>query len=207
MMSEELSKNQLKILNYIKEEINSKGYPPSVREICKAVGLSSTSTVHSHLSAIEQKGFIKKGTNKNRAIEVIDQETALYDLPKKEIVNIPLIGSIAAGQPILATENAEDLFPIPIEWIGNNESFVLRVKGDSMINAGIFSGDYVVISCQNSARNGDIVAALIDDEATLKRFYREKDHIRLQPENDNMEPILTKEVAILGLLKCVIRKY
>ena len=205
-MSEELSKNQLKILNYIKEEINSKGYPPSVREICKAVGLSSTSTVHSHLSAIEQKGFIKKGTNKNRAIEVIDQETALYDLPKKEIVNIPLIGSIAAGQPILATENAEDLFPIPIEWIGNNESFVLRVKGDSMINAGIFSGDYVVISCQNSARNGDIVAALIDDEATLKRFYREKDHIRLQPENDNMEPILTKEVAILGLLKCVIRK-
>lgn len=206
-MSEELSKNQLKILNYIKEEINSKGYPPSVREICKAVGLSSTSTVHSHLSAIEQKGFIKKGTNKNRAIEVIDQETALYDLPKKEIVNIPLIGSIAAGQPILATENAEDLFPIPIEWIGNNESFVLRVKGDSMINAGIFSGDYVVISCQNSARNGDIVAALIDDEATLKRFYREKDHIRLQPENDNMEPILTKEVAILGLLKCVIRKY
>lgn len=206
-MSEELSINQLKILNYIKEEINSKGYPPSVREICKAVGLSSTSTVHSHLSAIEQKGFIKKGTNKNRAIEVIDQETALYDLPKKEIVNIPLIGSIAAGQPILATENAEDLFPIPIEWIGNNESFVLRVKGDSMINAGIFSGDYVVISCQNSARNGDIVAALIDDEATLKRFYREKDHIRLQPENDNMEPILTKEVAILGLLKCVIRKY
>lgn len=206
-MSEELSKNQLKILNYIKEEINSKGYPPSVREICKAVGLSSTSTVHSHLSAIEQKGFIKKGANKNRAIEVIDQETALYDLPKKEIVNIPLIGSIAAGQPILATENAEDLFPIPIEWIGNNESFVLRVKGDSMINAGIFSGDYVVISCQNSARNGDIVAALIDDEATLKRFYREKDHIRLQPENDNMEPILTKEVAILGLLKCVIRKY
>ncbi|MDP3387468.1 MAG: transcriptional repressor LexA [Eubacteriales bacterium] len=206
-MSEELSKNQLRILSYIKEEINSKGYPPSVREICKAVGLSSTSTVHSHLTAIEQKGFIKKGNNKNRAIEVIDQEVAMYDLPKKEIVNIPLIGSIAAGQPILATQNAEDLFPIPIEWVGKNESFVLRVKGDSMINAGIFSGDFVVISCQNSARNGDIVAALIDDEATLKRYYREKDHIRLQPENDNMEPILSKEVVILGLLKCVIRKY
>jgi repressor LexA len=206
-MSEELSKNQLRILNYIKEEINVKGYPPSVREICTAVGLSSTSTVHSHLTALEKKGFINKGNNKNRAIEVIDQETAMYDLPKKEIVNIPLIGSIAAGQPILATQNAEDLFPIPVEWVGKNQSFVLRVKGDSMINAGIFNGDYVVISCQNTARNGDIVAALIDDEATLKRFYREKDHIRLQPENDNMEPILSSEVTILGLLKCVIRKY
>ncbi len=206
-MSEELSKNQLRILSYIKEEINSKGYPPSVREICTAVGLSSTSTVHSHLTALEKKGFIKKGNNKNRAIEVIDQESAMYDLPKKEIVNIPLIGSIAAGQPILATQNAEDLFPIPVEWVGKNDSFVLQVKGDSMINAGIFNGDYVVISCQNSARNGDIVAALIDDEATLKRYFREKDHIRLQPENDNMEPILSTEVAILGLLKCVIRKY
>jgi repressor LexA len=206
-MSEELSKNQLRILSYIKEEINSKGYPPSVREICTAVGLSSTSTVHSHLTALEKKGFINKGNNKNRAIEVIDQETAMYDLPKKEIVNIPLIGSIAAGLPILATQNAEDLFPIPVEWVGKHESFVLRVKGDSMINAGIFSGDYVVISCQNTARNGDIVAALIDEEATLKRFYRERDHIRLQPENDNMEPILSKEVTILGLLKCVIRKY
>lgn len=206
-MSEELSKNQVRILSYIKEEINSKGYPPSVREMCSAVGLSSTSTVHSHLTALEKKGFIKKGNNKNRAIEVIDQEIAMYDLPKKEVVNIPLIGSIAAGQPILATQNAEDLFPIPVEWVGKHESFVLRVKGDSMINAGIFSGDYVVISCQNTARNGDIVAALIDDEATLKRFYREKDHIRLQPENDNMEPILSTEVTILGLLKCVIRKY
>ncbi|HBH11792.1 MAG: SOS-response repressor and protease LexA [Clostridiales bacterium 38_11] len=206
-MSEELSQNQVRILSYIKEEINSKGYPPSVREICNAVGLSSTSTVHSHLTALVKKGFIKKGNNKNRAIEVIDQETAMYDLPKKEIVHIPLIGSIAAGQPILATQNAEDLFPIPIEWVGNNDSFVLKVKGDSMINAGIFSGDYVVISCQNTARNGDIVAALIEDEATLKRYYREKDHIRLQPENDNMEPILSTEVAILGLLKCVIRKY
>ncbi|MBV1756599.1 MAG: transcriptional repressor LexA [Dethiosulfatibacter sp.] len=206
-MSEELSKNQLRILSYIKEEISSKGYPPSVREICMAVGLSSTSTVHSHLTALEKKGYIKKGNNKNRAIEVIDQESAMYDLPKKEIVNIPLIGSIAAGQPILATQNAEDLFPIPVEWVGKNDSFVLRVKGDSMINAGIFNGDYVVISCQNSARNGDIVAALIDDEATLKRYFREKDHIRLQPENDNMEPILSTEVAILGLLKCVIRKY
>ncbi len=206
-MSEELSKNQLRILSYIKEEISSKGYPPSVREICTAVGLSSTSTVHSHLTALEKKGFIKKGNNKNRAIEVIDQESAMYDLPKKEIVNIPLIGSIAAGQPILAIQNAEDLFPIPVEWVGKNDSFVLQVKGDSMINAGIFNGDYVVISCQNSARNGDIVAALIDDEATLKRYYREKDHIRLQPENDNMEPILSTEVAILGLLKCVIRKY
>ncbi|MBN2285795.1 MAG: transcriptional repressor LexA [Tissierellales bacterium] len=206
-MYEELSDKQLQILQYIKQEINMRGYPPSVREIGSAVGLQSTSTVHSHLTSLEKKGYIRKGSNKNRAIEVIDTDSILYDIPKKEIVNVPLIGNIAAGQPILAVEQVEDLFPIPIEWVGNNESFVLKVKGDSMIDAGIFNGDYVVISSQNTAKNGEIVAALIDDEVTLKRFYKESGFIRLQPENKEMEPIITEEALILGLLKCVIRRY
>jgi repressor LexA len=206
-MYEELSNKQLVILNFVKQEIKSKGYPPSVREICKAVGLSSTSTVHSHLTALEKKGFIRKGNNKNRAIEVIDEESMLYNIPKKEIVNIPFVGNIAAGQPILAVENVEDLFPIPVDWIGNNESFVLKVKGESMIEAGIFDGDYVVISSQETAKNGEIVAALIDEETTLKRFFKEKGKIRLQPENSSMKPIITDEVVILGVIKCVIRRY
>jgi repressor LexA len=206
-MYEELSDKQLQILQYIKQEINMRGYPPSVREIGSAVGLQSTSTVHSHLTSLEKKGYIRKGSNKNRAIEVIDTDSILYDIPKKEIVNVPLIGNIAAGQPILAVEQVEDLFPIPIEWVGNNESFVLKVKGDSMIDAGIFNGDYVVISSQNTAKNGEIVAALIDDEVTLKRFYKESGFIRLQPENKEMKPIITEEALILGLLKCVIRRY
>jgi repressor LexA len=206
-MYEELSNKQLIILNFVKQEIKSKGYPPSVREICKAVGLSSTSTVHSHLTALEKKGFIRKGNNKNRAIEVIDEESMLYNIPKKEIVNIPFVGNIAAGQPILAVENVEDLFPIPVDWIGNNQSFVLKVKGESMIEAGIFDGDYVVISSQDTAKNGEIVAALIDEETTLKRFFKEKGKIRLQPENSSMKPIITDEVAILGVIKCVIRRY
>lgn len=206
-MYEELSNKQLLILNYIKKELSEKGYPPSVREICGAVDLKSTSTVHSHLSTLEMKGYIKKGNNKNRAIEVIDQDYVLYDIPKKEIVTVPLIGNIAAGEPILAVENIEDLFPIPVEWVGNGDSFVLKVKGDSMIDAGIFNGDYVVINSQNSARNGEIIAALIDDETTLKTFYKEKDLIRLQPQNTALEPIFVKNVQILGILKCVIRKY
>jgi len=206
-MYEDLSKKQGMILNFIKNEIGKKGYPPSVREICKAVELSSTSTVHSHLTALEKKGYIRKGNNKNRAIEVIDQDTVMYDLPKKEITHIPLIGSIAAGQPILAVENVEDLFPVPVEWVDNSESFVLKVKGDSMIDAGIFDGDYVVISRTSVARNGEIIAALVDEEATLKRFFREKHHIRLQPENKTMSPLLVEDVIVLGRLKCVIRKY
>jgi repressor LexA len=206
-MYEDLSDKQVKILNFIKEEIYNKGYPPSVREICKAVNLKSTSTVHSHLNKLEDKKYIKKGNNKNRAIELINNEVNKYDSEKKEMTNLPLIGDIAAGSPILAYENVEDVYPIPIDWVGKEESFMLQVKGDSMIDAGIFSGDYVIISKQYTASNGQIVAALIDDEATLKTFYKEKNYIRLQPENKNMEPIIAKNVEILGVLKCVIRRY
>jgi repressor LexA len=206
-MYEDLSDKQVKILNFIKEEIYNKGYPPSVREICKAVNLKSTSTVHSHLNKLEDKKYIRKGNNKNRAIELINNEVNKYDSEKKEMTNLPLIGDIAAGSPILAYENVEDVYPIPIDWVGKEESFMLKVKGDSMIDAGIFSGDYVIISKQYTASNGQIVAALIDDEATLKTFYKEKNYIRLQPENKNMEPIIAKNVEILGVLKCVIRRY
>ncbi|MFO7887947.1 MAG: transcriptional repressor LexA [Eubacteriales bacterium] len=206
-MYEDLSDKQVKILNFIKEEINNKGYPPSVREICKAVNLKSTSTVHSHLKKLVNKKYIKKGNNKNRAIELIDNKISKYDSEKKEMTNLPLIGDIAAGSPILAYENVEDVYPIPIDWVGKEQSFMLQVKGESMIDAGIFSGDYVIISKQNTARNGQIVAALIDDEATLKTFYKEDNYIRLQPENKNMEPIISNNVEILGVLKCVIRRY
>ncbi|MBG0764553.1 MAG: transcriptional repressor LexA [Tissierellales bacterium] len=206
-MYEDLSDKQVKILNFIKEEIYNKGYPPSVREICKAVNLKSTSTVHSHLNKLEDKKYIKKGNNKNRAIELINNEVNKYDSEKKEMTNLPLIGDIAAGSPILAYENVEDVYPIPIDWVGKEESFMLQVKGDSMIDAGIFSGDYVIISKQYTASNGQIVAALIDDEATLKTFYKEKNYIRLQPENKNMDPIIAENVEILGVLKCVIRRY
>jgi len=206
-MYEDLSDKQVKILNFIKEEINNKGYPPSVREICKAVNLKSTSTVHSHLKTLVNKKYIKKGNNKNRAIELIDSEISKYDSEKKEMTNLPLIGDIAAGSPILAYENVEDVYPIPIDWVGKEQSFMLQVKGESMIDAGIFSGDYVIISKQNTARNGQIIAALIEDEATLKTFYKESNYIRLQPENKNMEPIISDNVKILGVLKCVIRRY
>jgi len=206
-MYEDLSDKQVKILNFIKEEINNKGYPPSVREICKAVNLKSTSTVHSHLKTLVNKKYIKKGNNKNRAIELIDSKISKYDSEKKEMTNLPLIGDIAAGSPILAYENVEDVYPIPIDWVGKEQSFMLQVKGESMIDAGIFSGDYVIISKQNTARNGQIIAALIEDEATLKTFYKESNYIRLQPENKNMEPIISDKVEILGVLKCVIRRY
>jgi len=206
-MYEDLSDKQVKILNFIKEQINNKGYPPSVREICKAVNLKSTSTVHSHLKTLVNKKYIKKGNNKNRAIELIDSKISKYDSEKKEMTNLPLIGDIAAGSPILAYENVEDVYPIPIDWVGKEQSFMLQVKGESMIDAGIFSGDYVIISKQNTARNGQIIAALIEDEATLKTFYKESNYIRLQPENKNMEPIISDQVEILGVLKCVIRRY
>jgi len=206
-MYEDLSDKQVKILNFIKEQIYNKGYPPSVREICKAVGLKSTSTVHSHLNKLVEKKYIKKGNNKNRAIELINSEVNKYDTEKKEMASLPLIGDIAAGTPILAYENVEDVYPIPIDWVGKGESFMLQVKGDSMIDVGIFSGDYVIISRQNTAQNGQIVAALIDDEATLKTFYKEKNYIRLQPENKNMDPIISNQVEVLGILKCVIRRY
>ncbi|WP_326909094.1 transcriptional repressor LexA [Sedimentibacter sp. MB31-C6] len=207
MNCEGLSDKQVKILEYIKDELTFRGYPPSIREICKAVGLSSTSSVHAHLNTLEKKGYIKKGTNKRRALELIDVDDICCNMPKKEIVNVPIIGTVTAGSPILAVENIDDTLPISIDFVGNNDSYVLKVKGESMIEAGILNGDYVIVNSQNTADNGDIVVALIGDEATVKTFYKEKDHIRLQPQNSSMDPILIKEPYILGVVKAVVRKY
>ena len=207
MSYESLSDKQVQILKYIKDELTVRGYPPSIREICKAVGLSSTSSVHAHLNTLENKGYIRKGTNKRRALEVIDVDDICCNMPKKEIINVPIIGTVTAGSPILAVENIDDTLPISIDFVGNKESYVLKVKGESMIEAGILSGDYVIVNSQHTAKNGDIVVALIGDEATVKTFYKEKDHIRLQPQNSSMDPILIKEPYILGVVKAVVRKY
>lgn len=207
MSYEGLSDKQIQILQYIKDELTLRGYPPSIREICKAVGLSSTSSVHAHLNTLEEKGHIKKGTNKRRALELIDIDDICSDMPKKEIINLPIIGTVTAGSPILAVENIDDTLPISIDFVGNKESYVLKVKGDSMIEAGILHGDFVIVNSQHNAKNGDIVVALIGDEATVKTFYKEKDHIRLQPQNSAMDPILIKEPYILGVVKAVVRKY
>lgn len=206
-MFEELSEKQVEILNYMKKEIVSKGYPPAVREICEAVGLRSTSTVHSHLKKLEEKGFIRKDPTKPRAIEILDKEDeSMIDVPKHETVNIPIVGKVTAGTPILAVENIEDTFPVPIEFVGNDVTFMLAISGESMINAGILDGDYILVKQQNTASNGDIVVALLDDEATVKRFYKEDGHIRLQPENDTMKPIIIDDVVILGKVRGVFRK-
>jgi len=202
-----LSDKQIKILKYIKNELTLRGYPPSIREICQAVGLSSTSSVHAHINTLEEKGYIKKGSNKRRALELIDVDDICSSMPKKEIVNVPIIGTVTAGEPILAVENVDDTLPISIDFVGNKESYVLKVKGESMIEAGILDGDYVIVNSQNTAKNGDYVVALIDDEATVKTFYKEKDHIRLQPENKLLDPILVKNPYILGVVKAVVRKY
>lgn len=207
MNYEGLSDKQIKIVQYIKNELSLRGYPPSIREICKAVGLSSTSSVHAHLNTLEEKGYLKKGTNKRRALELIDIDDICCNLPKKEIVNVPIIGTVTAGAPILAVENVDDTLPISVDFVGNKESYVLRVKGESMIEAGILNGDFVIVNSQNTAKNGDIVVALIDDEATVKTYYKEKDHIRLQPQNSSMDPILVKNPYILGVVKAVVRKY
>lgn len=206
-MFEELSEKQVEILNYMKKEIMAKGYPPAVREICQAVGLKSTATVHSHLKKLEEKGFIRKDPTKPRAIEILDRENEeLVDVPKHETINIPVVGKVTAGMPILAVENIEDTFPVPVEFVGNDITFMLSVTGDSMVNAGILDGDYILVKQQNTANNGDIVVALIDDEATVKRFYKETDHFRLQPENDAMSPIIVDHVMILGKVRGVFRR-
>ena len=181
-----ISKKQSEILEYIKNEILNRGFPPSVREICEAVELKSTSSVHSHLETLEKNGYIRRAPTKPRAIEIVDDN---FNLVRRETVNVPIIGKVAAGQPLLAVENVEGYFPIPSEYMPNNKTFMLVVQGDSMINAGIFNGDYVIVEQQPTAQNGEKVVALVDDSATVKTFYKEKDCIRLQPENDNMEPI------------------
>ncbi|WZL71415.1 transcriptional repressor LexA [Clostridiaceae bacterium 35-E11] len=202
-MAYNITEQQVKILNYIRNEVHSKGYPPSVREICEAVGLKSTSTVHGHLAKLEKKGYIRRDPTKPRAIEILDEE---HLANKKESVQIPIVGKVTAGEPILAFENIEDTFPVPVDFVDDNKHFILTIKGNSMINAGILDGDYVLVKQQQVAINGDIVVAMIEDEATVKRFYKEKNHIRLQPENPFMDPILTKDVRILGLVKGVFRK-
>ncbi len=197
-----ITAKQRDILEYIKEEILSKGYPPSVREICNAVSLKSTSSVHSHLETLEKNGYLRRDPTKPRTIEIIDES---FQIIRNETASIPIVGTVAAGQPILAQENIEGYFPIPMEMAPKKQCFVLRVKGESMINAGIFDGDQIFVEQTNEARNGDMVVALIDDSATVKTFYREKDYIRLQPENDSMDPILVKDVRILGKVFGVFR--
>lgn len=205
MSQKRISKKQEEILEYIKSQILSRGFPPSVREICEAVHLKSTSSVHSHLEMLEKNGYIRRDPTKPRAIEILDDE---FGLTRREMVNIPMIGTVAAGQPILAEENIEGYFPVPVEFVPNGQTFMLRVKGDSMINAGILSGDQVLVRQTDTAINGDIVVAMIDDGATVKTFYKEKDHIRLQPENDSMDPIIVgNEVQILGKVFGVFRLF
>ena len=195
---------QQEILDYIKQFIIERGFPPSVREICNAVKLSSTSTVHSHLSALEEKGYIKRDGSKSRTIELVDDE---FNSMRKDVVNVPVVGTVTAGMPILAVENLEGYFPIPLEYLPNTKTFLLKVKGQSMINKGIFDGDQILVKQQNSAKNGDMVVALIDDSVTVKTFYKENDHIRLQPENDSMDPIIVDNCSILGVVIGLFRLY
>ncbi len=192
---EKISKKQSQILEYIKEQILSKGYPPSVREICEAVQLRSTSSVHAHLATLEKKGYIRKDPTKPRAIEIVDDK---FNITRRELVNIPIVGAVTAGEPILAVENIEGYFPISPEFLGNKPTFMLKVKGESMINAGIYDEDYILVESDNTAENGEIVVALIDDSVTVKRFFKEDNQYRLQPENDFMDPIIVKECSIVG---------
>ncbi len=197
-----ISEKQNEILQFIKNEILNKGYPPSVRDICQAVNLKSTSSVHAHLETLEKNGYIRREESKNRAIEIIDDT---FNLTRRETVNVPMVGRVAAGEPILAVENIESYFPIPVEDMPNAQTFMLKVKGESMINAGIMDGDRIIVEQCDTARNGDMVVALVEDSATVKTFYKEKDHIRLQPENDTMDPIIVPDCKILGKVFGVIR--
>ena len=201
MRQKPISAKQTEILSFIKDSIIHRGYPPAVREICEAVHLKSTSSVHAHLETLEQNGYIRRDPSKPRAIEIIDDT---FNLARRELVNVPIIGTVTAGQPILAVENIEGYFPIMPEYVRNKQTFMLNVKGDSMIQAGIFDGDYILVEEAATARNGDIVVALIDDSVTVKRFYKEKDGIRLQPENDAMDPIFVEAGTPFSIIGQVI---
>lgn len=202
MAQGKISAKQQQILEFIKDEILKKGYPPAVREICEAVHLKSTSSVHSHLETLEKNGYIRRDPTKPRAIEIVDDS---FQMVRREMTSIPIIGTVAAGQPIFAQQNIEGYFPVPADIVPTGETFVLRVKGDSMINVGIFDGDQIFVQQCNTARNGDIVVALVEDSATVKTFYKENGYIRLQPENDTMEPIIVQECAVLGKVFGVFR--
>ncbi len=197
-----ITEKQQEILDCIKQEILNKGYPPTVRELCDAVNLKSTSSIHSHLETLEKNGYIRRDPSKPRTIEIVDDN---FNLTRREVVNVPIVGEIAAGQPILAVQNIDNYFPVPAEYMPNQQTFMLKVKGDSMINAGIFNGDTLIVKQQDTARNGEIVAALVDDSATVKTFYKEDGHIRLQPENDTMDPIIVPDCQILGVVFGVFR--
>ena len=209
----ELNKREKAILKFIEKQIITNGYPPSVREIGQAVGLRSTATVHGYLMRLDEKGYIKKENKKGRTLKLLkggsgeNKEMSTKNFyTQKELVDVPVIGKITAGSPILAVENVTDSFPIPVDFVGNSDSFMLTVRGESMIEAGILDGDYILVKRQNTANNGEIVVALIGDEATVKTFYKEKDHIRLQPENSSMDPIIVSDCEILGKVSGVFRK-
>lgn len=212
-MQKKLNENQQKILDFVNSQVEEKGYPPSVREICSAVGFKSTSTVHGYLEKLEKNGLISKDATKPRALKVMNKPVNITQRPmdgyvsKRELVDVPIIGKVTAGQPILAVENIEDTFPVPLDFAQNSVTFMLRVQGDSMVEAGILDKDFVLVKQQSVANNGDFVVALIEDEATVKTFYKEKDHIRLQPENQYMDPIIvSSNVSILGKVIGVFRK-
>ncbi len=203
-MEQTLTAKQQQILSCIKQSLKEKGYPPSVRELCISVGLSSTSTVHSHLNTLEKKGFIKRDPSKPRTIEVLDEEMNWLE---DHVSAVPVIGKVTAGAPILAVENIEEYFPLPKHLTRHEKTFILNVKGTSMINAGILDGDQIIVRQQDSAHNGEIVVALIEDEVTVKRFFKEKNFFRLQPENDTMEPIYCRDIKILGKVIGLVRLY
>lgn len=205
-MYEDLNQRQVNILLFIKKILESKGYPPTVREICQGCSIKSTSTVHSSLEKLELLGYIRRDPTKPRAIEILDSSSDLF-LQKKKTVDIPIVGTVTAGAPILAFENIEDTYPLPIDFAKDRDLFILKVRGESMINAGILDGDYVIIEKRSYANNGDMVLALLGDEATIKTFYKEEDRYRLQPENDTMSPIYTRELQILGLIVGLYRKF
>ena len=202
---QKITPKQREILEFIKAELLDHGYPPSVRDICSAVNLKSTSSVHSHLETLEKKGYIRKNPAKPRAIEILDDE---FNVGRREMLSIPVIGTVAAGQPILATENIENYVPIPSDMfnnVSNNKFFILNVKGDSMINCGILNGDQIIVEQRDTAKDGEIIVALVDDSATVKRFYKENGYIRLQPENDTMDPIIVDDCSILGKVVGLMR--
>lgn len=205
MAKKKLTERQQQVYDFILSEIHRKGYPPSVREIGQAVGLSSSSTVQSHLGALGRKGYIRRDPAKPRALEILGYRDTEAAVSPSKVRSVPLVGRVAAGMPLLAQENIEDTLPLPADFVGEN-TFLLKVKGDSMIEVGILDGDYLVVRQQSTAQNGDIVVALIEDEATVKTFYKEKNYVRLQPENENMESIITQDVVILGKATALLRK-
>ena len=202
MAQGKISPKQQEILEYIKSQILERGFPPAVRDICEAVHLKSTSSVHSHLETLEKNGYIRRDPTKPRAIEILDES---FNFTRREMVNVPMVGRVAAGEPLLAEQNVENYFPIPMEFMPNNQTFMLRVKGDSMINVGIFGGDLVLVEQRQTARNGEVIVALVEDGATVKRFFKEEGVFRLQPENDALDPFIVKEVQILGKVIGVFR--